>query len=249
MAVMGSVLKATEQRTNLPAAWPCTATACAAMALRLFLDSADPQAWQQWLPSGLFHGVTTNPTLLRRAAQACSLDGLAELSRTAVAHGIAELHLQAWGATAADMLLCGQALAALAPGRITVKVPVTLQGAAAAKELVRLGIAVTFTACYEPHQVLIAAALGVDYIAPYLGRIQDQGRDGVTEVIAMQRCLEGLGSSVRLLVASLRQPSQLSSLAAEGLNTFTISPALAADLFGCKATAAASCQFEIDALS
>ena len=219
------------------------------MALRLFLDSADPKAWQQWLASGLFHGVTTNPTLLRRAAQPCTLDSQAALSRTALAQGIAELHLQAWGATTADMLRCGQKLAALAPGRIAVKLPVTKQGAAVARELVGAGVAVTFTACYEPHQVLIAAALGVEYIAPYLGRIQDQGRNGVAEVVTMQRCLAGLGSSVRLLVASLRQPSELSHLAAEGLNTFTISPALAADLFGCKATAAASSKFESDAHS
>ena len=65
----------------------------------------------------------------------------------------------------------------------------------------------------------------------------------------MQRCLAGLGSSVRLLVASLRQPSELSRLAAEGLNTFTISPVLAAELFGSEATAAASVQFESDARS
>ena len=219
------------------------------MALRLFLDSADPKAWQQWLPSGLFHGVTTNPTLLRRAAQPCSLDNLAALSRMALAHGIAELQLQAWGGTEAEMLRCGQALAALAPGHIAVKLPVTQQGAAVARELIGAGVAVTFTACYEPHQVLIAAALGVQYIAPYLGRIQDQGRDGVAEVVTMQRCLAGLGSNVRLLVASLRQPSELSRLAAEGLNTFTISPALAAELFGSEATAAASVQFESDARS
>jgi len=219
------------------------------MALRLFLDSADPKAWQQWLASGLFHGVTTNPTLLRRAAQPCTLDSLAALSRTALAHGIAELHLQAWGATTADMLRCGQELAALAPGRIAVKLPVTKQGAAVARELVGAGVSVTFTACYEPHQVLIAAALGVAYIAPYLGRIQDQGRNGLAEVVNMQRCLAGLGSSVRLLVASLRQPNELSHLAAEGLNAFTISPALAAELFGSEATAAASVQFESDARS
>ena len=217
------------------------------MALRLFLDSADPQAWQQWLPSGLFHGVTTNPTLLRRANQPCSIPGLAELSRVAQAHGIAELHLQAWGETAAEMLQCSQALAALAPGRIAVKLPVTQQGAAVACDLVRDGIPVTFTACYEPHQVLIAAALGADYIAPYLGRINDQGRDGVAEVVAMQRSLAGVGASVRLLVASLRQPGELTRLAAEGLNTFTISPELAAALFSCEATEAASAQFERDA--
>ena len=217
------------------------------MALRLFLDSADPQAWQQWLPSGLFHGVTTNPTLLRRASQPCNLNNLAELSRMALAHGIAELHLQAWGANAAEMLQCGQALAALAPGRIAVKLPVTEQGAGVARDLSRAGIPVTFTACSEPHQVLIAAALGAAYIAPYLGRINDQGRDGVAEVIAMQRSLAGVGASVRLLVASLRQPHELTRLAGAGLNTFTISPELAGALFSCEATAAASAAFERDA--
>lgn len=217
------------------------------MALRLFLDSADPKAWLEWLPSGLFHGVTTNPSLLRRAGQPCSLHGLTELSRMALGHGIAELHLQAWGTSTAEMLQCSQALASLAPGRIAVKLPVTQQGAAVARDLVRAGIPVTFTACYEPHQVLIAAALGAAYIAPYLGRINDQGRDGVAEVVAMQRSLEGVGSSVRLLVASLRQPHDLTRLAGAGLNTFTISPDLAAALFRCEATEAASAQFEHDA--
>ena len=219
------------------------------MALRLFLDSADPLAWQQWLPSGLFHGVTTNPTLLRRAAQPCSLERLAQIAPLALAHGIQELHLQAWGTTAADMLQCGLALASLAPGHIAVKLPVTQQGAAVARDLGRAGIPITFTACYEPHQVLIAAALGAAYIAPYLGRINDQGRDGIAAVIAMHQSLSGLGSSVRLLVASLRQPGELTRLAAEGLNTFTISPELATALVRCDATEAASAQFERDAQS
>jgi transaldolase len=147
------------------------------------------------------------------------------------------------------MLQCGQALAALAPGRIAVKLPVTQQGAAVARDLVGAGIPITFTACYEPHQVLIAAALGAAYIAPYLGRINDQGRDGTAAVIAMHQSLSGLGSSVRLLVASLRQPGELTRLAAEGLNTFTISPELAAALVRCDATEAASAQFERDAQS
>jgi transaldolase len=39
------------------------------MPLQLLLDSADPAQWHRWLPSGLFRGVTTNPTLLRRVGQ------------------------------------------------------------------------------------------------------------------------------------------------------------------------------------
>ena len=105
----------------------------------------------------------------------------------------------------------------------------------------------TFTACYEPAQVLLAVALGVDYIAPYLGRISDQGRDGHAELIRMQRCVQALGSPLRLLVASLRAADDLARLAAEGLNTFTISPAIAEGLFAVEPTEAAALQFELDA--
>ena len=53
---------------------------------------------------------------------------------------------------------------------------------------------------------------------------------------------------MRLLVASLRSASDLPRLAAEGLNTFTISPAIAQALFSVEATEAAAAQFERDAL-
>lgn len=217
------------------------------MALRLFLDSADTAAWGEWLPSGLFHGVTTNPTLLRRAGVPCQIEAIAELCRQALAMGCREVQAQAWGADATALEACGRALAALAPGTLTVKLPVTRSGAAAAAGLIQAGVPVTFTACYEVPQVLVAAALGARYIAPYLGRIEDQGRDGTAALVAMQRCLRGTGSSVRLLVASLRNAETLSRLAAEGLDTFTISPAVAAELFTSTATEAAAAQFEQDA--
>ena len=215
------------------------------MTLRLFLDCADPQAWLQWLPSGLFRGITTNPTLLRRAGQPCTLERLEQLTAEALALGAQELHLQAWGA---DLLGCGRALAALAPGRIWVKLPITRSGAEAARALIADGHAVTFTACYEPAQVLLAAALGAEYIAPSLGRIGDLGRDGHAELVRMQRCVAGVGSPLRLLVASLRSPDDLARLAAEGLDTFTISPAIAEALFAVAPTAAAAQQFERDAV-
>ncbi|MEB3168740.1 MAG: transaldolase family protein [Cyanobium sp.] len=219
------------------------------MSLRLFLDTADPGAWQEWLPSGLFHGVTCNPTLLRRARQPCSLANLAALTQRALDLGAAEIHLQAWGATAPAYTACGEALAALAPGQVVVKLPISRDGARAARQLIGSGTPVTLTAGYEPHQALLAAALDANYLAPYLGRLLDLGRDGHADLIQMQRCLEGLGSPLRLLVASLRQPSDLTTLAAAGLDSFTISPCLAAALFQVEATLAAAEQFEQDALA
>lgn len=217
------------------------------MVLRLLLDCADPLEWERWLPSGLFQGITTNPTLLRRAGQPCNLDHLAQLSARAADLGCREIHLQTWGGDAGQMLANGRALAALDRQRVYVKVPITRQGASVARDLIAEGVPVTFTACYEVAQVLVAAALGADGIAAYLGRISDQGRDGHAELIDMQRALEGVGSGTRLLVASLRQPQDLARLAAAGLAHHTISPAIAAAIFASQDTDAAAAVFDRDA--
>lgn len=218
------------------------------MTLHLLLDSADPAEWSRWLPSGLFQGVTTNPTLLRRAGQPCTLPHLEVLAAAALAHGVREIHLQTWGPDVTTATSRGLALAGMDPGRVLVKVPVTREGAETARRLIAEGVAVTFTACYAVPQVLVAAALGARYIAPYLGRISDGGQDGPAILQEMQRCLEGLQSSTRLLVASLRSANDLPGLAAAGIDTFTLAPAIAAELFSCVATAAAAEQFERDAL-
>tara|TARA_B100001964_G_scaffold64000_1_gene72877 strand:- start:275 stop:601 length:327 start_codon:yes stop_codon:yes gene_type:complete len=70
-------------------------------------------AWQRWFPTGIFAGITTNPTLLRRADQPCQLDHLKRLALKAEQLGCRELHLQAWGKNANELSECGTALAQL----------------------------------------------------------------------------------------------------------------------------------------
>ena len=217
------------------------------MSLRLLLDSANPEDWQDWWQTGLFTGITTNPTLLLRAKRACNVQSLKELSTTALELGVRELHLQAWGANANALEACANELASIAPGIVIVKLPVTRAGVLAARPLISRGIQITFTACYDAAQVLLADALSANYIAPYLGRINDQGRDGHHELLKMQRALHAVASNTRLLVASLRSPSDLVDLAAGGCDTFTISPEIASALLQNPHTTAAAEQFEHDA--
>lgn len=216
------------------------------MGLRLFLDSADLQDWHRLWPSGIFCGITTNPTLLRRSQRPCTLRSLEEVTAAAFALQVRELHLQAWGSDAIALETCGRSLAALAPGTVKVKIPLTEDGLRAARSLIDTGISVTFTACYATDQVLLASALKADYVAPYLGRINDQGRDGQSELLTMQQALRAVGSSTRLLVASLREPGEMAALASGGCDTFTISAKLAHALINNPHTAEAARQFEND---
>ncbi len=197
--------------------------------LRFLLNSADRAHWAKWLPLGCFHGVTTNPILLGAAGVPCTLPTLTTLARQAFDLGASEVHMQAWGRTRDLYAEHGRALAAIDP-RIVVKVPTTLEGVAAAAKLREDGVRLTLTAVYSARQALVASALGAEYAAPYFGRMNDAGRDGFGEIVAMARAERAHGSRMRILVASLRDPSDLVRLAGEGLDTFTFGPKLAAGL-------------------
>jgi transaldolase len=220
--------------------------------IRLFLDTADVSEWKKWLPTGLFYGVTTNPLLLEQAQIPCSIEQLQELAHEAFGLGIHEVHLQTWGSTVATMIKTGALMATDYPGRpngtidkrVVIKVPVTKMGSEVAARLVKKRIRVTLTGVYATHQVLIAAALGTDYAAPYLGRISDLGQNGRAELVAMRQAIVSANSPTRILVASIRSVEDVSFLATQGLNTFTLSPEIAEGFFAVAATNQAALDFE-----
>lgn len=214
--------------------------------IRLFLDTADTQQWEHWLPTGLFYGVTTNPLLLEQAQVTCSVSQLKAQARLAFALKAQELQLQTWGTTVDSLVKTGLLLAAI-DERIVVKVPITKIGTEAAARLIAEGIRITLTGVYAIHQVLIAAALGADYVAPYLGRINDLGRNGREDLVAMQQAIAGVGSPTRILVASIRSVDDITLLATQRLDTFTFSPLVAAAFFDVTATNQAATDFDLAA--
>jgi len=213
------------------------------MSLRWFLDTAVVSEWHAWMPTGLFFGITTNPVLLERAGERCTVERLTALAAGAFELGAHELHAQAWGPTPEAMVDVGRALFAIDP-RVVVKVPITREGAVAAARLVQAGVPVTMTALYAAHQAATAMALGASYAAPYLGRMDEIGRDGHGIVLSMQRMIRATGSPMRLLVASVRDVSSIPRLVEQGVDTFTLSPSLLPGLFDDPATLAAAADFE-----
>jgi transaldolase len=75
----------------------------------------------------------------------------------------------------------------------------------------------------------------------------DAGKDGTAECLSMNAIVKGMGSSTRILVASIRDAQTLANLAVGGMDTFTFSPAVARELFVETLTAEAAAVFETDA--
>jgi len=214
--------------------------------MRLYLDSADYTQWKKWAETGMFYGFTTNPTILKRDGIKCTLPSIRQLTRLAFELDVDELQLQAWGDTAASMYSNALDLAEL-DTRVVVKVPMTMDGIQTARRLVNDGVPVTFTAVYSVHQAVTALSVGAQYIAPYLGRMNDAGKDGFESVAGMQAVVDmsqEKEGETRLLVASIRSADELAVLAVSGCNTFTISPAVAEELVSDPLTVAAAAVFE-----
>jgi len=172
--------------------------------------------------------------------------GLTTLAKTALDLGAQEVQLQAWGPSVQKLSSVAFDLAGIDPHRIVVKLPCTLEGTQTAALLRESNIRVTLTGLYAPPQVLVAQAVGAEYAAPYLGRMNDAygGQEGLNQVVEMQKAIEGCHSRMRLLVASVRDPVEMTRLTGAGCTTFTISPTIAARLFNNPYTIDAADEFE-----
>ena len=209
--------------------------------INFYIDSVDRSVVEPLLATGLFAGVTCNPTLLETAGIAN--DRIENVVEWATGAGASTVFLQAWGPYTDALVRCGQMLARYGEN-VVVKVPATAEGLAATVRLRADGIRVLVTAVYSSCQLLPALAAGADYIAPYLGRMNDAGRDGPGEIGAMQEIIDRSGSQLKILVASLRSPDDASGLAQLGVSEFTFAPRIWEQFFQDSLTAAAVKEFE-----
>lgn len=197
---------------------------------RMYLDSADFDEWDSLLKTGIFYGVTTNPSLLERCNQPCTVENLNKMAKKALEH-TNEFFCQAWGSTAEDIYNRALLLSAPDRERITIKIPVHKEGVVAAHRLRKEGVRICLTACYNSKQAMVACGVGAEYIAPHWERITAAGRDGYEETLQIKEIIDTFGGETRVLVASILNAASMARLAAEGLDNFAMPGYVAEDLF------------------
>ena len=193
--------------------------------------------------------MTTNPSILEKAGHSCNIETIRGLAIQALStKGCNEFMCQSWGSTSEEMYNIGMALSDPDRDNIVIKVPVTFEGTKAASKLIDSGVRVCLTASYSNIQAIIAAGLGAEYIAPYLGRMNDNEKNGMWECTEMFRISNGMGSPVRILVASIRDIDSMAELCSAGMDTLTFSAEIARALFTDNLTQQAAEEFEAAAI-
>ncbi|MEJ2287255.1 MAG: transaldolase family protein [Deinococcales bacterium] len=218
--------------------------------MHLYIDSADSSDLGTLPVHPVFWGVTTNPTLQRAAH--VDEEALEDLVRHLLAAGVKAVHVQVKTRDVDGIVEQGLAYASWGEkDRIFVKVPATRSGFEAVRRLALQGVACTITAAFEVEQVLFAKACGARYVAPYLGRMNDAGVDGLARIARMHAVLERYQApsepACRLLVASVRTMDDLRSLLDIGVGAATIKPDLARQMLENEATLSSEDAFLADA--
>lgn len=144
-------------------------------------------------------GVTTNPSLLKRAVEKRlkageKVDLRKYIIQILEVAGGMPVSLEVTEVTADSMVEQGKRLHALfnpVAGNVVIKIPVNpafkdedathLDGIKAVRELTDAGIPVNCTLIFTPEQALLAAKAGAKFLSPFAGRIDDdlRGKSGM----------------------------------------------------------------------
>ena len=188
--------------------------------MKLFLDTANLDEIAALADTGLVDGVTTNPSLIAKSgrdmsatiAEICTMvDGPVSAEVTATDHD--------------TMLAEGRKLAGIADN-VAVKVPLTPAGLRTCKVLADDGVMVNVTLCFSPAQAMLAAKAGAKFISPFVGRLDDLGRDGMGLIEDIVTIYANYDYATEVLVASVRGVQHVMDAALIGADVATVPPSV-----------------------
>lgn len=189
--------------------------------MKFFVDTADVADIKDLAATGLLDGVTTNPSLIAKSGRDFK-EVIAEICQLVPGPVSAEV-----AATDFDgMLAEGKALAKIAPN-VTVKVPLTWDGLKACKALSGEGTMVNVTLCFSATQALLAAKAGATFISPFIGRLDDQGQDGMLLIREIRQIYDNYQNlQTDILAASIRNVGHVKEASLIGADVVTVPPSV-----------------------
>jgi len=185
--------------------------------MKFFIDTADLEEITEAHELGVLDGVTTNPSLCAKIGVSDFEGHIAKICNIVDGPVSAEVV-----STEYDEIMAEAHNIAQIADNVVVKVPLIKDGIKAIKSLTDEGIKVNCTLCFSPTQALIAAKAGATYISPFIGRVDDISRDGMTIIEDIVTIYENYGYETEILAASIRHPMHVLEAARLGADVATM---------------------------
>lgn len=186
--------------------------------MKFFADTAEIDDIKELAATGLLDGVTTNPSLIAKS-------GRDFLEVTKEICGITDGPVSA-EVVALDyptMMKEAEVLRKIADN-VCIKVPLTMDGLKACKQLTSDGTMVNVTLCFSANQALLAAKAGATFVSPFIGRHDDNGFDGMDLIADIRLIYDNYDYETQILAASIRHAVHVLESARIGADVATMPP-------------------------
>ncbi len=186
--------------------------------MKIFLDTADVEQIRKYAAWGVVDGVTTNPSLIRKAGRVFE-EVVEEIC------GIVDGPVSA-EVTALDpdgMVEQGVTLSGIHPN-VVIKVPLVPEGLQATRRLAEKEIPTNVTLCFSATQALLAAKAGATMVSPFIGRLDDRGVRGMDLIEEIVQIYANYPVRTQVLVASVRSALHVREAALLGADICTVPP-------------------------
>lgn len=170
--------------------------------MKFFLDTANLKEIQDAASLGIIDGVTTNPTLVSRESKT-TFDELAAhyLQICSIVDG--PISAEVIATDHETMVKEAKNLADIHKN-IVVKIPATLDGLKSIAYLNKIGIKTNCTLIFSLRQAILAMKAGASYVSPFIGRLEDNGQDGLNLVKLVTKARDTYHYKTEIISTSIR---------------------------------------------
>ena len=210
--------------------------------MKLFLDTAIIKEIDERLESGVISGITTNPTLIKKSGKDPD-DIYADLIQEL---GVTDLSIEVDGHDSETLIQNGIKYGKLWIDKATIKLPCTPEGIKACKTLNYMGLRVNMTLVFSVSQAILCSLAGAAYVSPFVGRLDDNGHDGIGLIRGIAKIYCHNRSDTKILAASIRDAATVGKAFAAGAHICTIPPKVFDDMYKHVLTDKGLFQFMLD---
>ena len=186
--------------------------------MKIFIDTAQTSEIHEAFQTGLVDGVTTNPSLIMKSGRDPE-----DVYQELIEAGIPDISMEVVG-TVGEMYNEGIRLAEKFGDQATIKLPCTRDGLQVYRDLTAKDIRTNVTLIFSASQAVLAAKAGATYISPFVGRLTDNGFDGLELIRTIYEIYKKDGCPTEILAASVRSPEVVALCYREGADICTIPP-------------------------
>jgi transaldolase len=185
---------------------------------QLFLDTASIDEIREAASWGVLDGVTTNPTLMKRAGTAdleANTLKIVDIVQGPVSAEVLSTDAGGMIEEAREILAWSE--------HVFVKIPTTVEGLKAMREISSWPNGrINATLIFSPAQAYLVARAGASFASIFVGRMDDAGLDGMEVVRQTRAIFDNYGFDCQVLAASIRHTAHVVEALLAGADIITL---------------------------